>query len=95
MHNRRYTACSLHTSIEYSLCMDIKDSYHWWYVEVPGKDAPVGVVIPTRYTLKTNLSFVPGNALKKQANKRRLKRAVIILQAHNIVRIWTLEVEQC
>ena len=47
--------------------LDAKDSYHWWYVEVPGKDAPVGVVIPTRYTLKTNLTFIPGYALEKQA----------------------------
>ena len=48
-------------------------TYHWRYVEVPGKDTPVGVVLSTRYILKTNLTFVPGYALKEYTNKRSIE----------------------
>ena len=52
-------------SLYYSRSILVLLSYHWWYVEVPRKDTPVGVLISTRYIFKANLTFVPGYALEE------------------------------
>ena len=49
---------------------------------MPGQNTPIGVVLSSGDLLKSNLSFIPRNALKKETIKRQFIHLVTVLQLY-------------